>query len=396
MEKLKSIPVVGYFIRWIVAIFKLPFHVRTLYNTNEMLINEIRLQKEYTEQLKHLSDEKIRALQETMNANTQFAENIGKQIQMMSENESRNIEKFRQDTEKIRQEIDTLCAWNKDRMQEIRNIQECKFDISYSKKLNRLLSITPTIWGDENRLHISELASVDSCLFNTNSGYITIGAYTFASSGVSILAGTHNIRFSGLARRDAERQCGCDIIIGEGVWLGANCTILGPAVIEDNAVIAAGAVVVPNTRVLCGTVYAGIPASCLNTIDFFKPQQFLLKNNLDIFKLYGDEIFVEGWKGKENRLIGCEEYEGHQMIANCASFYTHKEEVKFKCFSNSSEGVVFDVLVNDERFDTFCCTNEGIEISISSAQLDKKGNMKISVILDGEKKYRGKIFVSII
>ena len=128
------------------------------------------------------------------------------------------------------------------------------------KNLNNELSGVPVLWGNPERLHLSPLASVHPCLFNTNSGEITVGDYTFAGSRVSILAGSHDYRLTGLLRRDSELTEGCDITIGKGVWLGSGCTILGPCTIEDNAVIAAGAVVTPGTIVPANSIYGGIPA----------------------------------------------------------------------------------------------------------------------------------------
>ncbi len=39
-------------------------------------------------------------------------------------------------------------------------------------RLNRGLSISPTVWGDPERLEIDETAAVFTCFFNTNSGRI--------------------------------------------------------------------------------------------------------------------------------------------------------------------------------------------------------------------------------
>ena len=106
-----------------------------------------------------------------------------------------------------------------------------------------------------------------SCFFNTNSGNITIGDYTFAGSGVSILAGSHDQHLKGLLRRDVEITEGCDINIGKGVWLASNSTVLGPVTIGNNAVVAAGAVVVPGTVIPENTIYAGVPAKCIGKLE---------------------------------------------------------------------------------------------------------------------------------
>ena len=63
-----------------------------------------------------------------------------------------------------------------------------------------------------------------------------------------------------MAARQEYPKEGRDIVIGDGVWIASNATVLGPCTIEANAVIAAGSVVAPHTIVPAGCVYAGVPA----------------------------------------------------------------------------------------------------------------------------------------
>ena len=142
----------------------------------------------------------------------------------------------------------------------INDLKELRVTNEYFEKLNFSLSANPTLWGPKERLHISEKAAVFTCMFNTSSGNITVGDYTFAGSGVSVLTGSHDVELTGLPRRDSEITEGNDIVIGSSVWLGSNCTILGPCKIGDNAVIAAGAVVTPGSEVEEGSIYGGVPA----------------------------------------------------------------------------------------------------------------------------------------
>lgn len=58
------------------------------------------------------------------------------------------------------------------------------------------------------------------------------------------------------------------IYIGKNVWIGANATICPGVTIGDGAVVAAGAVVV--TDIPANTVYGGVPAKLINTIDTVK------------------------------------------------------------------------------------------------------------------------------
>ena len=54
------------------------------------------------------------------------------------------------------------------------------------------------------------------------------------------------------------------IIIGKGVWIGANATVTAGVEIGDNAVVAAGAVV--NKNVAANTVVGGVPAKKIKDI----------------------------------------------------------------------------------------------------------------------------------
>ena len=170
-------------------------------------------------------------------------------------------------------------------------------------RLNRGLSIAPTVWGDPERLEIDETAKVFTCFFNTNSGRIRIGEATFAGSGVSILTGSHDMQLTGTLRRDAEKTEGCDIEIGKGVWLASGCTILGPCRIGDNAVIAAGAVVTPGTEVPANTVWGGVPAKQIKAID---PQETSPENPAvqEVFAKSEGILFTEGWGEKIPGLTG--------------------------------------------------------------------------------------------
>jgi acetyltransferase-like isoleucine patch superfamily enzyme len=55
------------------------------------------------------------------------------------------------------------------------------------------------------------------------------------------------------------------ISIGERVWIGANCTIIGGVHIGDHAVIGAGAVVIKDIPARC--VAVGVPARVVRSFD---------------------------------------------------------------------------------------------------------------------------------
>ena len=53
-------------------------------------------------------------------------------------------------------------------------------------------------------------------------------------------------------------------MIGTGVWLGSNVVVLGPCVIGDNAVVAAGSVVAKNVE--ANTIVGGVPAKLIRKL----------------------------------------------------------------------------------------------------------------------------------
>jgi acetyltransferase-like isoleucine patch superfamily enzyme len=94
--------------------------------------------------------------------------------------------------------------------------------------------------------------------FNVNSGCVTIGDDSFFGHDVMCLTGSHDTSRFGKERRRFGRA-GSDIKIGSGVWIASRAIILGPCVIGDNAVIAAGSVVLPG-EYEANCLYAGTPA----------------------------------------------------------------------------------------------------------------------------------------
>lgn len=88
------------------------------------------------------------------------------------------------------------------------------------------------------------------CFFNTNTSItcmsrITIGDYCKFGNNLVIVDHDHNFRdnnSSGRSREAAEFVAG-EIVIGSGVWIGADCVILKGVTIGDNAVVGAGSIV---------------------------------------------------------------------------------------------------------------------------------------------------------
>jgi len=124
------------------------------------------------------------------------------------------------------------------------------------------------VWGDKSRVELASTSHVVNTLFNTISGKIVVGEYSFTGHNVSLLTGTHQYKLKMKERMLEFPLENRDIIIGKGVWIGSNAVVIGPCHIGDNAVVAAGSIVVASVPE--GAVVAGIPAKVIQFIDFDK------------------------------------------------------------------------------------------------------------------------------
>lgn len=376
MEKIKKIPVIGYIVRLIIAVLKLPKHVDFLYQSFE------KEQHAYSE-LYHnteLINQSFNHLVRTQDELKQIQGEQKCQVALLEE-----VDKRRQDM------ISELISWNSDRMTEIKNLTQMYEDVrqlhvgeDYLKKLNLLLSINPTVWGSEDRLHISPLATMSSCFFNTNSGSITIGDYTFCGSGVSILAGSHDQNLTGLLRRDVEITEGCDIVIGDGVWLASNCTVLGPAKIGNNAVIAAGAVVVPGTVVPANTIYAGIPAKLIHSIDICDVNTMKNPAIFNALDRNGGILFVDGWTEKREIDVKGIIRTGHYLIENIAVMYCKDVDITLYYWFQGKEECNLVVLVDGLKEMKYSFAKKEGTFDVSVSKFSEEYNMihKVEIRLE--------------
>ena len=235
---------------------------------------------------------------------------------------------------RINSALEQVC----DASMRIDDLKELRVPNEYFEKLNFALSANPTLWGPKDRLHISDTTAVFTCFFNTNSGDITIGDYSFAGSGVSILTGSHDVELTGLPRRDSEETKGRDVIIGNGVWLGSNCTILGPCKIGDNAVIAAGAVVTPGTEVEEGTVYGGVPAKKISEIKLSKDGE-ISDAMIRAIERNDGVLFTKGWSEKKHQFFKDECLMGHFLLDEKGCILLKNGEYVIKYSKNEKEDV---------------------------------------------------------
>jgi acetyltransferase-like isoleucine patch superfamily enzyme len=131
--------------------------------------------------------------------------------------------------------------------------------------LSRILLKNYVYVGPSCRLHLASTAVVNNALFNLYSGEIRVGEYSFFGYNVCVLTGTHDYRLFGKARQDAVPRSGRDVTIKAGAWIGTNATIIGPCIIGENAVVAAGAVVTRDVPAF--SIVAGVPAKMVAAIE---------------------------------------------------------------------------------------------------------------------------------
>ena len=120
------------------------------------------------------------------------------------------------------------------------------------------------VWGDRSRLKMANNALVANALFNLASGTVTIGQWAFFGHNVCLFTGSHDYRKFGPERQLAVPSTGGDIVIGEGVWIGSNATLLGPCAIGEHAVVAAGSLV--KGDVPAYAIVAGVPAKLVGDV----------------------------------------------------------------------------------------------------------------------------------
>ena len=113
----------------------------------------------------------------------------------------------------------------------------------------------PNIKFYGNKISIGKGTYINqNCYFN-NFSKITIGENCFFGPGVALITPSHEI---GNADKRAGQFYAKEIKIGDGVWIGANATVMPGIQIADGCVIGAGAVVTKNCDP--NGLYVGVPA----------------------------------------------------------------------------------------------------------------------------------------
>lgn len=133
--------------------------------------------------------------------------------------------------------------------------------------LVKRLAFTKFVHGPQSRLLVSPYCSLVNTIFNTSSGFITIGSHTIFGHNCMVLTGRHNFIDGSRAHLsgypiDAETpNSGQDISIGCGCWIASGAIILGDVSIGNNCIVCAGAVVTHSFS--DNLMIAGVPAKVI-------------------------------------------------------------------------------------------------------------------------------------
>lgn len=116
-------------------------------------------------------------------------------------------------------------------------------------------SISPGVWFGSRRLRIGEGSFINTgCMFSTHQS-ISIGARCYLGMRVLVSTSSHEV---GGPEQRAGRLVTAPVVIEDGVWIGANVTVLPGVTIGSGTIVAAGAVV--TTDCDPNSLYAGVPA----------------------------------------------------------------------------------------------------------------------------------------
>lgn len=139
-----------------------------------------------------------------------------------------------------------------------------QFGINFSIREYSIIDSFGSIKKESGNLIIGNNVGISEFCYFAVRGNIFIGNNVIIGPGVKIFTENHSFDDTTQFFR-LQNEIRKDVIIGNNVWIGSNAIILPGVIIEDNVVIAAGSVV--NINVPTGTIYGGVPAKYLKTIN---------------------------------------------------------------------------------------------------------------------------------
>lgn len=131
----------------------------------------------------------------------------------------------------------------------------------FGYKVSPTLRVFPPFYTDYGKnILIGEGVFINACCHFQDHGGIVIG--DGCQIGHNVVFATLNHELDPGRRKDTRPA---PIVLGKNIWIGSSATILQGVTIGDNAVVAAGAVVVHD--VPANTIVGGVPARLIRTID---------------------------------------------------------------------------------------------------------------------------------
>lgn len=128
------------------------------------------------------------------------------------------------------------------------------------KRLDETFVMFPPFYSDFGRnITIGKNVFINACCCFQDQGGISIGDGSFIGHKVVLATINH-----GYLPEDRGTCYPAPISIGTNSWIGSNATILQGVTIGDNAIVAAGAVVMQD--VAPDTIVGGVPAKFIKTI----------------------------------------------------------------------------------------------------------------------------------
>jgi maltose O-acetyltransferase len=122
--------------------------------------------------------------------------------------------------------------------------------------------IGPHCYVEDVDLHVKPGTFINRGCYFEGAGVVEIGRDCLIGPECAFLTSRHDISEAATVARSATHLA---ITIGDHVFIGARALILPGAVIENDVIVGAGAVV--TGRCLTGGFYAGVPARLVTTVE---------------------------------------------------------------------------------------------------------------------------------